>query len=332
MKSPGAAQQPGTPQQPAAPDQRGKIVSNVQLVVVPVTVKDSRGELVGDLQGGDFRLLEDGVEQHISLFSADAAPLSTVILIDEGMKQRTAQELQKSLVAMSGGFSNSDEVALSRFDAFYSPILDFTTDHDQLVTELKRVDLSASAAGIGSALGATGSPINTQQLPGSAAGAPQPVRVTVRKRIDDAVYEAAEALRDRDPTHRKLILLVSNGINAKNNTHSYDQTLKLLLASNISVYSVGVEAPIGVPLVSRRFSALSSYARATGGDIYYASDEAELSRFYAQVGEQARHQYTLGYYSYGTDTRKDYHSVEVRVRRPDVTVMCRDGYYPVARP
>jgi VWFA-related protein len=155
--------------------------------------------------------------------------------------------------------------------------------------------------------------------------------VTVRKRIDDAVYEAAGALRDRDSTRRKFILLVSNGINAKNNTHSYDETLKLLLASNISVYSIGVEAPIGVPLVSRRFSTLSSYARETGGDIYYSTNEADLSRLYAQVGEQARHQYTIGYYSYGTDTRKDYHSVEVRVRRGDLTVMCRDGYYPVAR-
>ena len=44
------------------------IRSTVELVVVPVTVKDARGNLVGDLRQDEFRIFEDGVEQHISLF------------------------------------------------------------------------------------------------------------------------------------------------------------------------------------------------------------------------------------------------------------------------
>ena len=43
---------------------------------------------------------------------------------------------------MAGGFSESDEVAVGRFDAFYTPVLDFTTDNDKLITALKSLDLA----------------------------------------------------------------------------------------------------------------------------------------------------------------------------------------------
>ena len=57
----------------ATGQQPGTIVMRSGLVVVPVTVKDGSGELVSDLQESDFRILDDGVEQRISLFSADPA-------------------------------------------------------------------------------------------------------------------------------------------------------------------------------------------------------------------------------------------------------------------
>ena len=78
-------------------DTRGKIISRVSLVIVPVTVKDSNGELVTDLQQNDFRIFEDGIEQPISLFSVEAFPLSAAILIDDDLRipqLRKTQRLQ----------------------------------------------------------------------------------------------------------------------------------------------------------------------------------------------------------------------------------------------
>ena len=115
------------PQQPAAAaDQRADNPRPIELVVVPVTVKDSRGNWSATSAQDEFRVLEDGVEQRISLFSAETVPLSAVVLVDDGLKTKTAEQVQKSLVAMAGGFSASDEVAVGRFDAFYTPVLDFT--------------------------------------------------------------------------------------------------------------------------------------------------------------------------------------------------------------
>jgi hypothetical protein len=78
-------------------DPRARIRTTVSLVVVPVTVKAGDGGLVTDLRRGEFRVFEDGIEQEISLFSTDEYPLSMAFLVDNDMKQATAERVQKTL-------------------------------------------------------------------------------------------------------------------------------------------------------------------------------------------------------------------------------------------
>ncbi len=58
--------------------------------------------------------------------------------------------------------------------------------------------------------------------------------------MTDAIWAAADQLKDRPRARRKIIFLISDGQNVKNNTHKYDETLQLLLSNDISVYAVGV--------------------------------------------------------------------------------------------
>ncbi len=102
-------QQKDQPQKQTS-DPRARIRTTVELVVVPVTVKDSKGNLVADLGKNDFRILEDGVEQQVSAFSTEAVPLSVVVLLDDDLKPKAAGQLHKSLLAIAGAFSESDEV------------------------------------------------------------------------------------------------------------------------------------------------------------------------------------------------------------------------------
>jgi VWFA-related protein len=310
-------------------DTRGKIISRVSLVIVPVTVKDSSGELVTDLTQNDFRIFEDGIEQPISLFSVEAFPLSAAILIDDDLKQSTAEKVQKTLETLAGGFSSSDEVSLWRFDEVPDPVADFITENDALLNQLKRIDLSSSFPGIGSAAMTNGPHVNTSPLPGPATIPSMNAGHPNNKHIHDALYAAGEQLRDRARDHRKIIFIISDGQNAKNNTHSYDETLKLLLSADISVYVVGVgEANYNRGITFLGNNILSKYAHATGGDIYYGGiGRQELEGLYARVSEQARNQYTIGYSGAGTDRSKPYHSIEVRVRRPGLSLLTRDGYY-----
>ena len=174
-----------------------------------------------------------------------------------------------------------------------------------------------SATAANGQMGSTGPPI-----------VQQPLGKRTTKHIDDAIHAAATLLRGRARERRKVIVIISDGINAKNNTYSYNETLKLLLSSDISVYAIGVDQTILKPGTS----VLARYAHATGGDVYKAANGIALSKLCAQASEQARHQYTIGYVPTQTDRSKDYHSIEVRIRRPQLTLLTRDGYYLSSRP
>ncbi len=135
-------------------------------------------------------------------------------------------------------------------------------------------------------------------------------------------------LRGRDRERRKIIILVSDGVDAKTNTYNYDQTLALLLSSDVSVYAIGTDARF-CAAAPARFRVMRAPPAATRT---FVNNQAALSRAYAQVAEEARHQYTLAYSPTGTDRTKNYHSIEVRVERPGLDVLSRDGYYLVRLP
>ncbi len=321
-------------------DPRARIRTTVSLVVVPVTVKNGAGELVTDLLQKDFRIFEDGIEQQISLFSVDAFPLSAAVLIDDDLKRSSADRVQKTLETLSAGFSASDEVSLWRFDEVPELLSEsgFITDNDALLTQLKRIDLSSSFPGVGSAPMTSVPRVNTQ----APAGSPQRSAMSMGhpnfKHINDAIYAAAEQLRDRPRERRKIIFLISDGQNAKNqnaknNTHSFDETLKLLLSADISVYAIGVgEANLNRGITFLGNNILAKYAHATGGDIFYGSSREDLEGLYPRVSEQARNQYTLAYAASKTDHTQPYHTIEVRVERPGLSMLARDGYYLNAIP
>jgi VWFA-related protein len=331
MFAQGASQQPSL----QSDDPRARIHTTVSLVVVPVTVKNHEGELVSDLQESDFRVFEDGIEQPIALFSAEAFPLSAAILIDDDLKRGTAEKVQKTLEALAGAFSVSDEVSLWRFDEVPEQISEeFIADNDKLLTSLKKIDLSSSFPGIGSYTMTDGPRVNTAAPPGPMK---VPTEANVHpntKHINDAIYAAAEQLQDRVRERRRIIFLISDGQNAKNNTHNYEDTLKLLLSADISVYAVGVgEANYNRGITFLGNNILSKYAHATGGDIFYGGISREnLENLYSRVSEQARNQYTIAYSGAHTDRSKPYHTIEVRVKRPGLALLTRDGYYLNATP
>jgi VWFA-related protein len=316
-------------------DPRARIHTTVSLVIVPVTVKNGAGELVADLQQKDFRIFEDGIEQQISLFSVDAFPLSAAVLIDDDLKKGTADRVQKTLETLAAGFSAFDEVSLWRFDEVPELITEsgFVSDNDALLTQLKRIDLSSSFPGVGSAPMTSGPRVNTQAPTGPLARSAMSIGHPNNKHVNDAIYAAGEQLRDRPRERRKIIFLISDGQNAKNNTHSYEQTLKLLLSADISVYAVGVgEANLNRGITFLGNNILAKYAHSTGGDIFYGSSRDDLEGLYPRVCEEARNQYTLAYSALKTDRTQPYHSIEVRVERPGLSMLARDGYYLNALP
>src|SRR3989440_4134233 len=311
--------QPTTQQSEA----RTKIGVNSDLVVLPVTAKDRHGNLVPDLHREEFRIYDDNVEQSVDVFTAEAFPLSLVVLIDDDLKAMDAAQMAPTLRAITAGISPSDEALICRFDLLFYPGDGFTGDLNKLWADLKDAQEHSGPSTAGPVPFVTPPSTHPLGVGEPPQGAPTNLGSRPTKALDDAIHTAAELLHDRGASRRKIILLISDGLNGPQfNNHTYADTLKALLQDNISVYSLAVGHSL-----RRKFSRLLNYASDSGGDIYYAAQSSAMERLYARITEEARHEYTLAYVPRGNNRNASYHKVEVRTTREGVTIKSRQGYY-----
>jgi len=317
------AQTQSSPPPAQQSEARTKISINSDLVVLPVTVKDRYGNLVPDLQREEFRIFDDSVEQTIDVFTAEAFPLSLVVLIDDDLKSEDAAKMAPTLLAITAGISSSDEALICRFDLSFYPGDGFTGDLNKLWADLKDAQEHSGPSTAGPVPFVTPPSTHPPGVGEPPQRAPTNLGSRPTKALDDAIHTAAELLHDRGASRRKIILLISDGLNGPEfNRHTYPSTLEALLHDNISVYSLAVGHSR-----KRKFSRLVDYANDSGGDIYYAVQSAAMEKLYSRITEEARHEYTLAYVPRGNNRNANYHKVEVRTLREGVTIKTRQGYY-----
>ncbi len=304
---------------------QGKIRVNSNLVVLPVTVKDRYGNLVADMEQQDFRVFDDDVEQSINVFTAEAFPLSLVVLVDDDLKSKDAAALVASLRTVTAGISLGDEAMVCHFDLEFYAGEKFTSDEDVLVAQLNSAKEASGPSKTGSAPKVNGpdwQPPDVTKPSSHVAATNLGSRPT--KALDDSVYAAAQLLHERERTRRKIILLISDGLNgAAFNQHTYEETLAVLLHENIAVYSLAV----GSDSFQKKYGRMRDYANNSGGDIYYAAKSDAMERLYSQMTEQARHEYTIAYEPKGISAKSDYHVVRVTTKEDGLFVKTRQGYY-----
>jgi VWFA-related protein len=321
------------------------ITVTTNLVLVPVTVADSQGRLVGGLLPKDFSVLESGQKQTLKFFTSDPFPLSAAVVIDTGMPDVGLKKVQETLSALQGAFSQFDEVGIYTYSSTVGRVADFTSVGKQLTATLNQVK-GYSGANNGppvtsGPLGPQGPYINGHPIDSPVTPVSTPPKVA--RVLNDAVLLAARDLSKRDRARRKIIFIISDG-REQGSTASFKDTLKVLLTQNITVYAVGVEGA-AIPIYDRLQrihlpktgaalgygDILPKYVNATGGGTVYAElAQADIERAYARAIGDARNQYTLGYSP--KSGIGGYRQIEVRVRRPDVKVYAKDGYYPLPTP
>ena len=309
-----------------APQQRPPVFrAGTEHVVVPVTVKDARGRLVGGLRPDEFRLLEDGTEQEITGVSSDPAALSVAALIDAGLSRPTAQRLRSTFPSLLEAFSEFDEAAIFSFDTTVRAEAGFTAEKEKHRNALAQMDFGADTTRAGEPLTPAAPVLNRWPVGGGAASAPARQNF---KNIDDAVLSAVRLLGARDPGRRKIVLLISDGLNSPRNKIATADLLAGLRKSGVVVYSIGLDDA----KLSKGSSVLARYGPASGGEMFTAIKQAAIGPLYARITEQARYQYILTY-----APRKPpivapvFRSIEVRVKRPAMTVIARNGYIPEPR-
>ena len=312
------------------------MVVNVNLVAVPVTVKDGDNRLVDGLLRKDFVLYEDGVRQPIKFFTSDPFPLSAAVVIDDNISASSMKKINHTFPSIAAAFSQYDEVAVYTYGDNVHSVADFTAAGEQITAALRRLKLSGHQGGVPVTSGPmhSGPSINGHPLDPSTPHVITPAKES--HVMNDAILRAAMELSKREKARRRIIFLISDG-KEEGSDASYRDVLKVLLSYDIGVYAIGVDSAAipGYNKLSQLHvpdmgygNLLPKYVSATGGEYFAEFTRDAIERTYARLTEIARNQYTLGYTTRLTPANT-YRTIEVRVLRPNVKVVARDGYYPL---
>ena len=272
---------------------------NVKLVNVFTNVTDSTGAIVGGLTKDDFAVTEDGRPQRIAVFERQSElPLSLVLAIDTSgsvhkdlpLEQDAARKFVHALLR------GQDQISLLEFSTEVRQVVGFTN-------QASRIDRGLA------------------NLRGGAATA-----------LYDTIYLASENLAKQSVAgkpERKVLVLVTDGGDTAN-TVTYAEALEKALRGEVMVYSiidVPIEASAGRDTGGEH--ALITLAEQTGGKYFYA-DRGGLDKAFAQVSEDLRTQYLLGYYPANQRPGQNFHRIHVTVPRAAedaFDIRYRTGYY-----
>ncbi|HEX8837544.1 MAG TPA: VWA domain-containing protein [Candidatus Acidoferrum sp.] len=299
--------------------QRIRIESN--LVVLAVTVKDDRNRLVSGLVKEDFHVFDDEVEQKILFFTDESLPLSLLILVDDDLKWKEGTPMARSLRSIIGDIADQDEAMVCRFDMLFYPGDEFTNDSIKLLAALKSAQSAAQPSRPYIPPPLITDPVSTTGPP--SISAPTYAGSRPSKALDDALYSSAQLLQRRPSDRRRILLMLTDGLNEpKLNHHSQEAVRGLLLQDNISVYAL----VSGSRKSKRKFFNLTDYSLKTGGGIFDASSTYAMELTLTRMTEQARHDYTLAYAPSGNNRSKNFHSLRVTAG-PGYKATTRSGYY-----
>lgn len=346
-----AAQGP-PPEIPAAGQGPEAFTLHVQtnFVEVPFTVKDSKGRLVPGIQPREIRVYENGLRQQMALFTTDAFPLSVALVIDQSMSYDNMAKVNNALEALPGAFAAYDEVSVFTYNNGPRMRTDFTAAQSARLSAV--IDQSKSTGREG-AMAYTSGPLsqnininggaqsyidpNTNSTHGTSLSNTLNVPKEVHT-LNDAILMAANHLAKTRPGRRRVIYVISDG-KEYGSTASFKEVVKYLQTNKIAVYGtlvgdsslpvVGFLDRIHLPYTMRD-NILQAYAKQTGGNFEAEFRQRGIEDSFAKIAEEVRTQYTIGYYTHEPFIDSKYRTLEVKVLRPNLTVIAKAGYYPSA--
>jgi VWFA-related protein len=340
--------QPDMPPQGQGPEY--VIHTGVNFVEIPFTVKDNKGNPVAGLTWRDVRVYENNLRQQLALFTTDAFPLSVALVIDQSMTFDNMAKVNNSLGALQGAFTPYDEIAVFTYNNGPKMVTAFTAGPSARLTQALERSKTTGREPMMYSSGPLSQNINinggqdryTDPNTNSSHGTSQLAIPNVPKEVhtlNDAILEAATALAKTAPGRRRIVYVISDG-KEYGSKAKYSEVIKYLNTNKIAVYGtlVGDSAlPVTgfldrmhLPLMMRD-NILPAYAKQTGGNFDGEFRQRGIETSFAKIAEEVRTQYTVGYYTHEPFIDGKYRSVEVKVLRPNLTVISKPGYWPTAQ-
>jgi Ca-activated chloride channel homolog len=256
----------------------GLIRTNVDLVLLDVTVLDRFDRTVAGLQQSDFSVQDNGKPRPVRYISNIDEPASLVIVLDASASMSNKIDEARAAVRELSKSSNAqDEFALVTVSTAPYVALHFDESADDLHSVIDHVQPQGSTA------------------------------------LWDGMYLGIQELRLAHHRRRAIIVVSDGGDN--HSRHTQPEVKSVLEEANAEMYVIGIfDSPL-VHTFDERLgqSHLDELASVSGGQLFSLKDTRELPQIMRQISQELRNQYVVGYYMGNEDRNGKWHKVQVRL-------------------
>lgn len=272
--------------------------AGVELVSLNVTVTDSQGRYVTDLDQADFSVFEDGARQELSFFNRTNLPIALSLLIDSSasMEQRM-DHAHEAAIGFAKRIRGQDLAQVVDFDSRVEIKLGFTNKIEALESAIRTTSPGGSTA------------------------------------LHNAVYISLKELakvraQNPDEIRRQAIVVLSDGEDTSSLV-SFEEVLELAKRSETAIYTIGLQPRETSALRGFREAefVLRQLAQETGGRAFFAQKIEDLKDVYAKIADELSSQYSMGYASKNPRRDGAFRRLVVQVSRPNATARTKRGYY-----
>jgi len=284
--------------QNTTPNSEFRISTDVELVLLDVSVKDPKGGYVSGLTKEAFQIYENGALQTITQFASADIPVTVGLVMDDSgsMLGKRADVINAGLVFI-GASNPQDQIFVVNFNdkvrRGLPETIPFTDDIKLLRSALSR-------------------------------DAPQG-----QTALYDAVAFALKHLESGRRDKKTLVLVSDGGDNVS--THSFKELMQLVQESRATIYTVGLFAPDDP---DRNPHVLEHMARISGGESFLPGELGEIIPICKKIAKDIRNRYTIGYTPVRSSDKAALRKIRVVASVPDrgkLLVRTRTSYLLPAR-
>jgi VWFA-related protein len=271
--------------------------AGVDVTTFGVTVTDRKGNIVTDLTRDDFHIVEDGKPQTIRYFArgeGETQPeLHLGLMLDaSGSMQNDMKLAQSAAIKFLNMLPSAEDITLVDFDTRVR------------ITQYPQRDFARLVE-------------------------------RIRQRKPDgwtALYDALGTYLDgaQQQDGRKILVMYTDGGDTRSALR-FGETLDLLKASQVTVYAIGLVDNTGGARAQLQLT-LRRIAETTGGQAFFPAAMDDVESAYDKVLAEINGQYHLGYTSTNTAADGTWRKVEIKVKRGDLRVRTRPGYFALYKP
>lgn len=269
--------------------------TEARLVVLQVSVRNGRGEVVTNLDRGAFSVYENGKRQPLSVFRRDDVPVSVGLLIDNSGSMRSIRgTVESAALAFARASNPGDELFVMNFADKCELDVPFTSDREVLARGIGRVD----------AVGGTA--------------------------MRDAIQEAERYMREHATRERRALVIVTDG-NDNESTATLEAITRAAEQREVVVYAIGLFAH--ADRTKAAHAALDHLSERSGGFAYYPETVERVDEVALDIAHQIRNQYMLGYTPLNQALDGSYRAIQVKVAgRERLYPRTRAGYVALKAP